>query len=77
MLLFALVRAVEIVGEAATGVSEETRTATSEIPSAAIVRMRHRLVHAYYEIDREVLWNTVEAALPALLRQLRSADRAE
>lgn len=53
MLLFALVRAVEIVGEAASRVSLETRCATLAVPWAAIIGMRNRLVHAYFDIDRD------------------------
>ena len=47
MLLFAVVRAVEIMGEAASKMSEEMRTAHGEIPWKAIVGTRNRLVHAY------------------------------
>lgn len=46
MLLFALVRAIEIIGEAATRVTEESRRATPEVPWPMIVSMRNRLVHA-------------------------------
>ncbi len=49
MLLFALVRAVEVIGEAATKVSVEGRTGVPDIRWAAIVGMRNRLVHAYFD----------------------------
>ena len=71
MLLFALVRAVEVVGEAASRVSEETRAEATEVPWPAIIAMRNRLIHAYFDIDRDILWKTVTAELPALLDQLR------
>ncbi len=70
MLLFALVRAVEIVGEAAARVSPETRTRCPEVPWSAIVAMRNRLVHAYFDIDRRILWRTVTDELPRLRREL-------
>ena len=70
MLLFALVRAVEIIGEAAARVSAEGRAELSEIPWPLIVGMRHRLVHAYFDIDRDILWATVQQSLPPLLAQL-------
>jgi len=73
MLLFALVRAVEIIGEAATRVSADTRAVMADIPWNIIVGMRHRLVHAYFDIDRGILWETVQKSLPPLLDQLRSA----
>jgi uncharacterized protein with HEPN domain len=47
MLFYALVRAVEIIGEAASKVSAETRTATPQIPWRDIVSMRNRLIHGY------------------------------
>lgn len=65
MLLFALVRAVEVLGEAAAKVSEEGR-ARLDLPWGAIVGMRNRLVHAYFDIDRDVLWATVQDSLPKL-----------
>lgn len=70
MLRFALTRAVEIIGEAANTVSNETRAQTSGIAWPAIVGMRNRLVHAYFDVDSEILWTTVRERLPSLLREL-------
>ena len=56
MLQFALVRAIEIVGEAVNKVSDETRSTNTGIPWKAIIGMRNRLVHAYFEVDAEILW---------------------
>jgi len=72
MLLFAVVRAIEIIGEAAGRVSMETREAIPEIPWSAIISMRNRLIHGYFDIDTEVVWKTVTEELPILLRQLRA-----
>ena len=72
MLLFALVRAVEIVGEAASKVSEESRIALP-LPWSAMVGMRNRLVHAYFDVDRDVLWNTVCLSLPSLREAVHRA----
>lgn len=72
MLLFAVVRAVEIIGEAASKVSAETRTAHRGIPWSAIIGMRNRLVHAYFEINTDVLWVAVTEEIPVLLSQLRT-----
>ena len=58
MLLFALVRAIEIIGEAASKVTLETRAAVPEVPWLQIVAMRNRLAHAYFDIDRNILWQT-------------------
>ena len=61
--LFAVIRCVEIIGEAAARISEATRTSTPDIPWSAITGMRNRLVHAYFDVDTDVLWNTVTVEL--------------
>ena len=66
---FALVRAIEIIGEAALKVSIETRDLDPQIPWISIVSMRNRLIHAYFDVDNTILWNTVVEALPGLRRQ--------
>ena len=77
MLQFALVRAIEIVGEAASKVSLEARLDTPQIPWAVIIGMRNRLVHAYFETNHDVLWATVIQALPELLAQLEAPRRPQ
>lgn len=72
MLLFAVVRAVEIIGEAASKVSPVVRADHEAIPWAAIIAMRNRLVHAYFEINTDIVWVAVEQEIPALLSQLKS-----
>ena len=70
MMQFAVVRAVQIVGEAARGVSPEFRSAHPEIPWQAIMGTRHRLVHEYMRVNLEIVWKVVEQHLPELLRLL-------
>ena len=70
MLAFALVRAVEIVGEAASKVSTETREQHPQVPWLPMVGMRNRLVHAYYDVNLDILWTTVTVAVPELLALL-------
>lgn len=77
MLLFALVRAIEIVGEAASKISDEARAEMPELPWASIVGMRHRLVHAYFEINRDILWTTVTEAVPPLAKHLKALLKDE
>ena len=55
MLLFALVRAIEVAGEAASRVSAETRAALTELPWDSMIGMRNRLVHAYFDINHDIL----------------------
>ena len=75
MLLFALVRAIEIIGEATTKLSVDVRANNADIPWDAISGMRHRLVHAYFDVDADIVWSTVTRALPALLAQLQALLR--
>jgi uncharacterized protein with HEPN domain len=76
MLLFALVRAIEIAGEAASQITPETRAALPELPWNSMVGMRNRLVHAYFDINRDILWTTVTKAVPQLLEQLKTVAHA-
>ncbi len=71
MLRLALTRAVEIVGEAASKVSAEARQGLEKVAWAAIVGMRNRLVHAYFDVDVDQLWMVVIRDLPELLKQLQ------
>ena len=72
MLLFAVVHAIEMLGEAASKISEETRATHTGIPWRAIIGMRNRLIHAYFEINTAIVWQTVTQEIPALLPQLRA-----
>src|SRR5439155_3265414 len=75
MLLFALVRAIEIIGEAASRVSDETRQAFPAVPWSEVVAMRNRLVHAYHNVNHDILWKTATVEVPALAASLpRLAD---
>ena len=60
----ALVKAIEIVGEAAAQVSEPTRRRLPDMPWERIVGMRNRLVHAYFDINPDIVWRTVREDLP-------------
>ena len=71
MLLFALVRAVEVAGEAASRVSPETRAELTELPWDSMIGMRNRLVHAYFDINHDILWTTVTEAAPPLVERIR------
>jgi uncharacterized protein with HEPN domain len=73
MLVLALVKDIEIIGEAANQVSEETRTQLPGLPWADMIAMRHRLVHAYFEINLDILWHTVRQDLPPLVTALEEA----
>jgi uncharacterized protein with HEPN domain len=77
MLLFALVHAIEVFGEAASRVSPEARAAAPEIPWSAIVSMRNRLIHGYFDTDTTVVWKTATMEVPALTTLLRTLAAPE
>ena len=54
-----ILKSVEIVGEAASRLSEDTRRAHPSIPWPEVIGMRNRLVHAYFNIDLPLVWDTV------------------
>jgi uncharacterized protein with HEPN domain len=70
VLQLAVVRLLEIVGEAATRTPEDVKAAHPTIPWRRITGLRNRLVHAYNTIDLEVVWSILQDDLPDLLRQL-------
>lgn len=72
MLLFAVVRAIEVLGEAANKVSEDVQIVNSNIPWKAIVGMRNRLIHAYFDVDTDMVWETIQVEIPALLPHLQA-----
>jgi len=70
-LVHSLVHLFEIVGEAATQVSDELRERTPDIPWLVIIGMRNRLIHAYFAIDLNVVWSTSTIDIPLLITELK------
>ncbi len=66
----AVFKVLEVLGEAASRISETTKDAHPEIPWLEIIGLRNRIVHAYFEIDLEVVWNIVNDDVPTLIREL-------
>jgi uncharacterized protein with HEPN domain len=77
MLMFALIRAVEVIGEAASKISRNSQQRFSEIPWPRIVGIRHRLIHGYDDINLDILWETVTVALPPLIQALERIIASE
>src|ERR1700722_11364502 len=67
---YALVKILEIIGEAARSISDETKAAHAAIPWAAIIGMRNHLVHRYFRIDLPVVWDVLKNPLGLLIAQL-------
>ena len=77
MLQLALVKAVEVIGEAARHVSEETRALAPDIEWGDIVGMRNNLVHAYWKINYDALWDVITEKLPPLITELNRLIEAK
>lgn len=70
-LVLALMKSIEIIGEAATKITKECQKDLSQIPWPNIIGMRNRLIHAYFDINLEILWKTVTEDLPGLIDELK------
>ncbi len=69
-LNLSLVRLLEIIGEAARGLSQEFRQEHPELPWESMAGMRDRLIHGYFDINLDVVWETVTEDLPGLVAKL-------
>ncbi|MBI4697812.1 MAG: DUF86 domain-containing protein [Nitrospirae bacterium] len=69
-LVLALVKDIEIIGEAAAHVTAERRGELPQIPWNKIIGMRNRLIHAYFEINLDILWKTIIEDIPPLISEL-------
>jgi len=72
VLCAAIERFLEIIGEAASRVSDTTQQQIPDVPWHAIVGMRNRLIHGYGDVDRLIVWKTVTENLPSFARQVEA-----
>ncbi len=75
VLSLALVRLLEIVGEAASRVSAPRRARHAAIPWAEIVSLRNRLIHGYASVDMDIVWEILRRDVPALVAELERMTR--
>jgi uncharacterized protein with HEPN domain len=68
----AVVRNLEIIGEAAKNISEGTRASYPETPWRRIAGMRDKVIHEYFGVDLSLIWDVVEGELPSLERQVET-----
>ena len=72
MLVLSLVKDIEIIGEAASRISEEFKASYPQIPWQEIIGMRNRLIHVYFDVDLDVLWSTVTKNLPQFVAEFEN-----
>lgn len=66
MLFHSIIHLLEIIGEAAFGVSSEFKEKYPQIRWKNIVGMRNRLIHGYYDINKNIVWKTIREDIPSL-----------
>lgn len=77
VLALAIVRLLEIIGEAAANVSSACREESPHIPWNEMIGMRNRVVHAYFDVNFNIVWDTLTHNLPLLISQLETILRNE
>ncbi|MGQ9792216.1 MAG: HepT-like ribonuclease domain-containing protein [Anaerolineae bacterium] len=77
MLVLALVQCLAIIGEAASRITAAFQQQHPQVPWADIIGMRNRLVHAYFDVNLDILWHTIQDDLPPLIAQMEAILAAE
>ncbi len=70
MIRFASIKQIEIIGEAAKNISEETRKKYPDIEWKQISGLRNILVHEYFGVDSELIWQIIQVDIPILKKSL-------
>jgi uncharacterized protein with HEPN domain len=71
----AVVRNLEVIGEAAKNVTAATQAAHPEVPWRQIASTRNRVIHGYFSVDLDIVWNVVAVDLPPLRAQIAALIR--
>ena len=71
MVVDAVVRNFEIIGEAAKNVPSKMKSLHKEIPWKEMSGMRNKMIHEYFGIDLKIVWKTIEHSLPGLKKAIR------
>lgn len=68
--MLAIIKSIKIIGEAASKVSESCRADNDKIPWNDIIGMRNRMIHGYFEVNLDIVWETVQTDIPNLIKIL-------
>ena len=77
MLVDAVIRNLEVIGEAARNVSDEVRSRYSEIPWRNMIGLRNILIHEYFGVDESIVWEVIKNNLPEVRPNLLKAIQEE
>ena len=77
LLGLGLIRLLEIIGEAAWGISDSLRNKHPEIAWRQMANMRNRLIHGYFDVNNDLVWETVTLELPPLIAQIKAVIKKE
>lgn len=77
MLTLSIIKAIEMIGEAASKVTEESRNLHPEVPWSSIIAMRNRLIHVYFDVNLDRVWDTITDDLPPLIAILETVMSKE
>lgn len=70
MVQDAVIRQLEIIGEASRNLSDDLRSAYSQVPWGEIIGLRNKLIHAYFSVDLSIVWEIANDDLPVLEEQV-------
>ncbi len=70
--VFAVIRALEIIGEATKRLSDSFRDEYPQVPWSSMAGMRDKLIHDYVNVDRRIVWRTVQDELPEVQQKMRT-----
>jgi len=71
MFLLAILKLIEIIGEAASKISFEIKKQNPDVPWQAIINVRNRLIHGYFDINHDILWGIATTDIPPLIENLK------
>ena len=71
LIMDAVIRNLEIIGEATKHISNEIKVKHHDIPWKAMAGMRDKVAHEYFGVDNEIIWKTIKISLPSLKKMLK------